>query len=340
MLSFLFSRLDKTIESGDPKYDLYRAVQHHFPDLRNVRCILNKADSFFLSAAYADGRRVFLKCVDTKQGYERLKGEFNAAMSYLGRMSRSPSYSVPRPVECAEFPGGKGALVVEYVGLPRGDRWFKWFADIPPLRHAGLRRAAWWLAQFHQAGSRGEVAIEDTVDLARHKEAFLTFAAKRSALTDRVTNAIDELCSLEAADTGTEKLLTHVCQLHDDYIPANIFLTRKQVIGYDFTGTVVGVPYEDIARFLVTLVWLSRPVIRPYRPTLFARDREVFLSAYGDRQTSQSRKLLDIYVLHEVVSKDSRLTAPGKKALKQRVDAKHSRMLQAVFWATLEPYAR
>lgn len=283
-------------------------------DFRNVHIVADKGAVFAAVGRNVEGRDVFIKGFYGKAGYSQSVMEYNALKRVSSVMPIDASFAVPDAYCLNRTPDGGGLIQAQLITINRGDTWFKYFANIGFLRSHALSNVARWLSQFHQIEPKQERCFSEIVDL----DAFLH------------TNPIFMGC----ARFGTEDFLARFSALkdrkvarsllHTDLTPSNMFIKYNKVVVFDFALNTEGALYRDISKFLVALVWLSRPLFGAYRYRHFLNDINLFCSGYEEGGQPLDRSVLSFYLIEAMAEKikavEKRSTAVQRG--KQKASAK------------------
>lgn len=197
---------------------------------------------------------------ESRPAVERARREFET----LRALSRAPMNGsrVPRPL----YLHADGACLV--MEACRGEsldalvRSCRLASDVSVQGDllSAVRRAGTWLRHFQESttetGSPGP-ALNRLVETAREH-----LDRRRGAMLPAST-ASAVRAQLDALKTRLAPASLRVTRVHCDFWPGNIFVDDDVVEVIDFEGTGEGLPYEDVAYFLVQLeLFFPGPVLR------------------------------------------------------------------------------
>ena len=246
-----------------------------------LRRVQDRSDSRIAHLLVANGRvphELVVKIHKSRQGEsrpsaERARREFDVLQ--MLRHALFHGSSVPHPVYLDET--GAGVLMEPCGGEPldtiiRAHRGTMSMAGQRDLASA-VRRTGVWLRHFQRATtiSRDPIpALNRLVETSeRHLDACGDFVPASNAKAVRL--------QLHALKTRLAPASLKVTGIHRDFWPGNVFVADGMVEVIDFEGVDEGLPYEDVAYFLVQLEqFFPGPLLRRhFRPLASA-----FLDGY------------------------------------------------------------
>lgn len=289
-------------------------------DFRNVHIVADKQAIFAAVGRNVEGRDVFIKGFYGKTGYSQGVMEYNALKRVSSIMPTGAKFAVPEAYCLNRMPDGGGLIQAQLIKINRGDKWFKYFSNIGFLRSHALSNVARWLSQFHQIEQKQEKKFSEIVDL----DAFLD---NNSIFLGCARFGTDDFLSRFSAlkDKKVARSL-----LHTDLTPSNMFIDYNKVVVFDFALNTEGAIYRDISKFLVSLIWLSRPLFGKYNYRHFRNDISLFCSGYEEGGPLLDTSILSFYLIEAIAEKikavEKRSNAVQRS--KQKASAKrHSDLL-------------
>lgn len=202
----------------------------------------------------------------------RLRHEFSRES---GGRQGSQRLGVPRVLHLDE---GEATLVMEHcAGLPLNEHLTalrrNWHAGVA---ESSLRACGEWLGSFQRHNQVGG-------DPVRRIQVMMAGALDHLSVCRRVfgLSATSEeiLREFDVHGSSLANSSLKSCGIHGDFWPGNIFVNGDEVKVIDFEGYSEGLPFEDVAYFLVHLeLFFSYPHSRKRIPVLAT----AFLSGYLD----------------------------------------------------------
>jgi hypothetical protein len=249
-----------------------------------------------------NGPSVFVKCFYGEGGLKRGLAEHSAMLRAWRYSTSVEVFNVPEPFDFFPINGHGGILHAELIKMNRGDLWFKWFANFRSLKNIGLWRTASWLSCFHglETLSAETETLMDLVD----SEAICEEIESAKLRTDVLGRKWPNTSTLFRDRFESFRSFSVSCGLiHNDFTPSNTFIGLKTAVGFDFTLEEQGPIYRDVANFLVSLLWVSRPLIGPFPLGSLLSDKAAFISAYGETAKSLDSKILDLFIVESLIDK-------------------------------------
>jgi colanic acid/amylovoran biosynthesis glycosyltransferase len=250
-----------------------------------VRRLQERRDSRIAQLVVPNGRaphEVVVKIHRSRSGEsrapaERARREFDI-LHALSRMTANGG-SVPRPLylhtegACVVMESCEGEPLDALVRAGRLTRDGSRKSDLI----AAVRRTGAWLRHLHEATAghgHPQQALDRLVETAgdhldRHRGDLLTTSAARAVRSQ-----------LDALKTRLAPVSLRLTRTHRDFWPGNIFVGQQTVQVIDFEGADDGLPYEDVAYFLVQLeLFFPGPILRRRFEPLAAAFLEGYLPA-------------------------------------------------------------
>lgn len=276
----------------------------------------------------SEGQWLFIKYFYGDAGYKQGLMEYRALQCVRTLMQCSTMCSVPEPYSIKKTAAGGGILQAEFINMRRGDLWFKWFSRIGPLKRRGLSNVARWISNFHSIEAQKTKKFGELTDYKDILECMNQKIDRYGQSFNAQNYVFQEF--LEIIEDLKDREVYHGI-LHGDFTSSNIFIGWEETVGFDFTLSVIGPVYRDIAKFLMALVWPIRPVYGRYNFEVFLRDRDVFCSSYEKSGIILDRKLLDFYLvesmLEKMLSLESRSAKVGYRKRVGKSSERHIRLL-------------
>jgi len=282
-----------------------RAWQTAFSELAGSRltsfdCFKVKNENIFsLKAKLPSGEPVFVKYFSGQNGAEEAEKGFGAISKYYSAMPRSLGYTCARPIDCWTDTRLGGAYLLEWIEGRRGDDYFKSFSPFESLRTEGIRRSAEWLGIFHSIGSVGSATLQDFLDLDS-----VAIEITRSTFDNgskSKTSSILSVLLLQERITGLKEAKVSITRVHGDFTPANLFINRDKLVGFDFTADVVAPAMTDVASFLLPLLWYGSLKDLGGKGKRFRSDLELFLNSYTKYSPAPSLDVSILFCLIELM---------------------------------------
>ncbi|MEM9761489.1 MAG: phosphotransferase [Pseudomonadota bacterium] len=253
---------------------------------------------------------VFVKYYPQPGGAERVATEFEALRHYSDAMRDVDGFGVLRPITTIEDKSGGGALVAEWIRLHRGDRWFKLSMPFNFARRHGIRRVAKWLQLFHTVGQTEPAAVTEALD----RERLLTeFEVIMSAYRGSAHPSLDVSRKLDLLSESVDRVSGEsvpCSRLHADFMPQNTFISRNQVVGFDFEATDRGPVLRDIGNFASNTLWMSYSSMSWRQIRIFKEDTELFLESYF-AGLKVNPALLRLFMIEAMVKKATGVRKKG-----------------------------
>ena len=254
---------------------------------------------------------LFIKYFRGGDGGMNAAAEYQALTKYYDGMKDSQTCKCQKPLGLFQDDTIGGAILSEWTTARRGDRYFKLFMPFGFLRRRGIVGAADWLSTFHNVSGLSQSPLIQCVDLDRLMEdlslvsAAQYFAGEKAKLQKKVAEFGAQL-----HDAKSEPVLCS--KMHGDFTPANLFITRKEVIGFDFTAKSTGPVLLDIGKFLTTLIWYGYFDLRKAPGEKFLDDVTLFMSAYSKRVAIDPPEIRRIFLVKALVDLARRLETEAK----------------------------
>jgi aminoglycoside phosphotransferase (APT) family kinase protein len=238
-----------------------------------LRRRLERRDSLIAQLVVANGRvphEIILKIHKSRPGEslpaaERAQKEFDLLYA-LRRMSVKGS-SVPRPL----YLDAEGACLLmdscRGVSLDTLIRTARLTRDVSRKRDlsSAVRRTGAWLRSFQESTARNgdpALALERLVDTAAdHLD-----RCRGDLLPASAAKAVRS--QLDALKVRLAPASLRLAGMHRDFWPGNVFVADEVVEVIDFEGAGEGLPYEDVAYFVVQLEqFFPGPILqRQFKP--------------------------------------------------------------------------
>lgn len=261
-----------------------------------------------LKASHENGTPVFVKCfLNEAHGYANAVNYYEKLSHYHKALGGALQLSCPKPIDLNVKKHVGGAIVSEWIAMPRGDAYFKLTMPCEPLRKAGLKQAARWLAAFHTAG--------------------MTFNPRPNGSSPARALIADSPAGNQ--NEHGDHLIKR--RLHGDFSPSNIFMNLRNAVGFDFVAEE-GPTSLDIAKFVTATAWYGSARVLTTYGKRFERDLGYFADCY-----SEISPIDDFDALKEVskqyveeqkerLIKDAREASPRKRHTKQA----HVRLMEKI----------
>jgi colanic acid/amylovoran biosynthesis glycosyltransferase len=238
-----------------------------------LRRLQERRDSRVAQLLVANGRvphEVVLKIHKSRKGesrppLERARKEFE--LLHALRDAAVNGSSVPRPLYLDEK--GAGVLMESCRGEPldvliRTGRFTRGASPNSDLTSA-VRRTGTWLRNFQETttgGGNPAGALDRLVETCTHH----LEECRGNLLPASAAKAVR--FQLDALKTRLAPASLRLTKTHQDFWPGNVFVADEIVEVIDFEGTDEGLPYEDVAYFLVQLEqFFPGPILRSqFRP--------------------------------------------------------------------------
>jgi hypothetical protein len=270
----------------------------------------------------------FIKFFPGSQGAAAARAEYDALLRYHDSMRGNGTCTCQKPIGIFRDDFGS-ALLFEWTTARRGDRYFKLFVPFGFLRRRGLVGTAEWLSTFHRIGGISYSPLKDRLDGERLVADLQVLADAVSCRKKPGRREIQQFAQLVRRNADTP---VTCAKIHADFLPINIFITRKEVIGFDFTADATGPVLVDIARFLTVLIWYGTLDLTKTRGEKFLADVRVFMDRYSRQVTPDAADVQTIFHVQALVDSARGLhqaeqSASGGKRMTKR---KHLRMMMQV----------
>lgn len=284
-----------------------RAWQTAFSELAGSRltsfdCFKVKNENVFsLKAKLSSGGLVFAKYFLGGDGPRQAEAEFNAISKYYNAMPRSLGYTCPRPLDCWTDERLGGAYLLEWVDGRRGDSYFKLFMPFEEARKDAIRRSAEWLGIFHSIGASEPAPLGAVVDIGTVGKALEDTVAENCAALGPTNKSIESPSELKQRLTTISSENVTIVRVHGDFIPQNVIVSRREIIGFDFTADVVAPAMTDVASFLLPLLWYGSLKDLGGKGKRFRSDLELFLNSYTKYSPAPSLDVSILFCLIELM---------------------------------------
>jgi len=253
-----------------------------------VRRLHDRRDSRVAEVVLADGhppRELVFKAQKARPGEsrpapERARHEFNV-LSHLAGCGLAVSDGVPRPLlfdaggACVVLESCPGRSLDEVVRAARAAR----HSERRQFPRSAVLRTGRWLQAFHDCTERIGNAVP-LLDGLADRAARLVEAPSIGLTREAARNVRAQVDALRAKVPPSS---LRVVGVHRDFWPGNVFVGERTVHVIDFEGFGDGLPYEDIAYFLVQLeLFFPSPFLRRQYLGLAS----AFLEGYLEGNTS------------------------------------------------------
>jgi hypothetical protein len=268
---------------------------------------------------------LFIKFFFGSRALSDANAEYQALARYSESMKDAKGCRCPRPVAFLQNDGIGGAILCEWTAARRGDRYFKLFMPFGFLRRKGITGVAEWLGTFHAASGVTERPLDEVLDRAG-------LMAELAALLGEGR----ELAAFKAMLAANAAGPVRCARLHGDFTPSNLFITRSEVIGFDFTAEASGPALLDAGKFLTALIWYGYFDLTKTPGQKFREDSRLFLSAHASRAGADAPEVTKAFLVKALVDLAQKLqldmeTGVKRKATKQ----KHLAIIRKVLQHTL-----
>ena len=263
-----------------------------FKASRNVVC---------LRANTSSGNKVFVKYFTGATGAGEATKVFHAASRYYNAMPRDLGYSCPRPLDCWTDESLGGAYISEWIDDRRGDSYFKTYMPIELARRHGIRRSAEWLGIFHTIGGFKPAPIGKVVNTQAVCSALeQMIVGERNTL--RANSSLEnQLFDLKQKILRLDKVNATMTRIHGDFTPANLFINKARIVGFDFTAESVSPAATDIAAFLSPLLWYGSIKFLFNKGAQFSSDLDLFLKHYTRYNSADNFDAIVLFSLAELI---------------------------------------
>jgi hypothetical protein len=277
---------------------------------------------------------LFVKYFPGRQGGAAARAEYDALLRYHEQMRGNSTCKCQKPIGIFRNDDFGSVLLFEWTTSRRGDRYFKLFMPFAFLRRRGIASTAEWLSTFHQIGGISCAPLKEHLDGDRLVADLTALAAVAPDLTKLGRSAIQEFAKMVERNASAP---VTCAKIHADFLPINIFITRKEVIGFDFTAHATGPVLVDIARFLTSLIWYGSLDLTKNRGEKFLADVQVFMNGYSRQVAADSWDIQKIFFLKALADSARGLyeAAQTGSARKRVTKRKHLRMMTQVLAHTL-----
>lgn len=226
-----------------------------------------------------------------------------------------PPFGVPRAVWAAldqgvlameACPGHNlGALLRSTRATRDGTQWA---ATLSALRQAGT-----WLRRFQRHRS---AAYEPEAGLAAWDEAAEGDLAQCSGMvSSHLLRAVRSRLTAHSITVAAQLKQGVLC--HGDFGPGNVFVSDERVEAIDFEGIRAGLPYEDVAYFVVQLeLFLAWPWLRTRRHEAVGAFLEGYLG--GETMDQAAYRMARLSKLLQILARHRATGRRGPAALRRR----------------------
>lgn len=297
--------------------------------VRRVSIFRDTGDIISMKGWGTSDQPLFVKFFPGREGGPAARAEYDALLRYHDRMRGNNACGCQKPIGIFRDENFGSALLFEWTTARRGDRYFKLFVPFAFLRRRGIAATAVWLSTFHQIGGLSYEPLRNCLDgdrLIKDLEGLAELAPSEKPLSHAALQDFAQLVERNGSTPVTS------AKIHADFLPMNVFITRKEVIGFDFTANQTGPVLIDIARFLTTLVWYGSFDPMRNRGEKFLADVRVFMEAYSRQVGPDSPEIQKIFYIRALMDSVHRLhegaqTASARKRMTKR---KHLRIMAQV----------
>jgi len=227
---------------------------------------------------------------------EHARREYDILSAHYEKFRRIPGYSVPRPV--AFFPEEIAVVTEEVKGdnlhhlIKKKARLWQGDSEIDTLK-THCRECGVWLSHFQALTSeqrRAKLPVGDIQEQLRTDlETCVKMGLPRADAMRLFRFCQARLRKLEAREFP-------VVGEHPDFQPDNVVLSRAGVTVLDFTNFRYGSACNDVARFLVSLDFLSKNPF--YGPRTIHALMAAFLEGYGWKRGEMDAGVLVYLIRH------------------------------------------
>jgi hypothetical protein len=272
---------------------------------------------------------LFVKFFPGPQGGAAARDEYDALLRYHDSMRGHGTCKCQKPIGIFRDDEFGSVLLFEWTTARRGDRYFKLFVPFGFLRRRGIASTAEWLSTFHQIGGISYAPLQDCLDGDRLVSDLTALAALAPNLTKLGHSAVQDFAQLVERNASTP---VTCAKIHADFLPINIFITGKEVIGFDFTAHTTGPVLVDIARFLTALIWYGSLDLTKSQGEKFLADVGVFMDSYSRQVAADTPDIQKIFYVKALVDSARGLheAAQMGSARKRMTKRKHLRMMTQV----------
>lgn len=289
------------------------------------------SDVVCLKAILPSGAPVFVKYFTGGNGARKASNEFTALLKYHNAMPRELGFSCPTPLDCWLDTNWGGAYVLEWINDRRGDSYFKTYMPFEFIRKDGIRRSAEWISLFHSIGGLRSVPVRNVLDVeSSFDEVERTILGDRKLLAAHPLNSKLSEFRQRLMNLGSQTVTTTL--IHGDFTPANIFITKTGVIGFDFTATSIRPAAVDIASFLAPLLWYGSSRILKSKGDQFRADLDLFLKHYARHSSVDTFEVIMLFCLVELMRRGHTLKQQAASATywKRWSRLNHMRMIRKI----------
>jgi hypothetical protein len=286
----------------------------------NITCLKGWTDA---------NQPLFIKYFRGGDGGVNAAAEYQALTKYADGMKDSKTCRCQKPLGLFRDDTIGGAILYEWTTARRGDRYFKLFMPFGFLRRKGIAGSAEWLSTFHRVSGLYHTPLMQCLDIDRLTEDLSLVAAQYSV--SEKSRLGQKVADFGAMLRGASSEPVLCSKMHGDFTPANLFITRKEVIGFDFTANATGPVLLDTGKFLTTLIWYGYFDLTKAPGEKFLEDASVFMSAYSKRVDLDAPEIRRIFLIKALVDQARRLETEAKAGgAKKATKTKHLARVRGV----------